>query len=99
MVETCPTCGACIPPKSLFNSKIKDAILDFIRRYPGCNREQIVSGVWSGDPNGGPSSPNIVSVHVHHMQAILAREGLRIYCSQGRAAAYRLVKLEGPKCL
>lgn len=93
--KVCEQCGQLVPPagpRSL--SPTQRRIYDFVARHPeGVTSEQIKGAVYGGDPDGGPESGNIVSVHISKMRPALAEVGVTIRSTRGPGATYRLVAL------
>jgi hypothetical protein len=79
-LRRCECCGQIIPPKRLFDGKpIKQRIYEYIAAHPeGVTRAQIIDAVYGDDPDGGPETWGVISVHVQYMRAELARHGLAI---------------------
>lgn len=92
MVDTCPCCGAIVYKEPMFNSKIKQGILDFVRRHPGASAKKIIDTVYSDREDGGPESFNIVAVHISGMRPVLRKNGLDIKATRGPWSMYNLVK-------
>ena len=44
---------------------------------------QMMSHVYAEDPNGGPESPNVISVHMNNLKKIIAPFGLTISVYKG----------------
>lgn len=93
--EVCKCCGQVIPPKMLFlNSPVKRRIYEFISKHPeGVARSQILDYVYRDDPDGGPSWPGIISVHLRIMRRVMAEMGITIHSSKGPAARYTVRQL------
>ena len=96
-MERCPCCGQFIPPKvgALDNMRVKKRIYEFIARNPqGVSRDEIMDAAYADDPDGGPESVNVISVHVLRINKILEHEGVRIQSTRGPHATYRLARLK-----
>lgn len=91
---TCPTCGAFIVKEQMFNSKVKQAIFDYVRKRSGCTSKQIADYVYQDDINGGPDSVNVVAVHIAQMRPTLHQHGLDIRATLGHTSTYSLVRLK-----
>jgi hypothetical protein len=91
-IAHCPHCRQVIPPRDLFRDQpVKRRIFEYISAHPeGRTRRQVVDHTYAGDPNGGPTFENVISVHIKAMRAVLAREGLSITCARGPGSTYRL---------
>ena len=93
MVKTCPHCGS-VTHHELFSSKIHQRIYDFIKTHPDSSRDEVLSAVYAEDPNGGPESINVISVHITRMNKQLRPKGLKIQGRLGSLGGYRVLPLE-----
>jgi hypothetical protein len=89
--EVCTHCGRPYPPKLVVSGPVRQRIVDVIASRPnGIARAELVWLIYGSDPNGGPDSPNVVSVIIHHANKELRRQGYEITARPGRGALYRL---------
>ena len=74
---------------------VRQRIVDLIAARPdGITRSEIISIIYSDDPNGGPDNPNTISVLIKHANEELAAQGFHIEPAWlGRGARYRLVRV------
>jgi DNA-binding response OmpR family regulator len=92
VIERCSCCGQIIPPKVTL-PRVKQRIYDYIARHPeGVSREQIIDAVYGHDPRGGPTTLNVVSVHVKKMRPMLKLHGVTITSPRGPGSTYRVEK-------
>jgi hypothetical protein len=73
-------------------SPVKQRIYDFLRNRgaDGATTRQIMDFVYMHDPDGGPESGNVISVHVRQMNLILVDLGKQIVSTRGPGATYHL---------
>jgi hypothetical protein len=73
-------------------------VFDVIARSgrAGVTRRDILALAWAEDPNGGPSTPTVVSVHVRAINLKIAPHGLVIVCDAwgSHTASYKLYRLK-----
>ena len=105
-VDLCSCCGQIIPPKLHFLNSVqttvpafraapvKQRIYDYIAAHSeGISRDRIFNAVYGSDPNGGPDTLGVISVHVRNINKYLEENGapLRIRSTRGLGALYKLV--------
>lgn len=95
--DRCQHCGQRLPPMRLpegwFKSNtIKRRIWDAVTSWPGMTATELMDWCYGHDPNGGPDSQNIISVHVNQMNKSLKTIGLKI--KGDRFTGYIVQKLE-----
>lgn len=78
----CPACGQPRPPEGIALPKIKQRILDAVKRCPGISAEELRDVVWADDPSGGPEDRKVLHVHVNQLNHLLAPHGIAVR-SQG----------------
>jgi hypothetical protein len=81
-LKICPQCGQPIPPEGLRLPRIKERILEAVKRRPGISAEELRTIVWADDPNGGPEDRKVLHVHVSQLNQLLAPFGIMVR-SQG----------------
>jgi hypothetical protein len=91
----CPTCRRPFPPSLIVHGPVRQRVVDLIANRPdGITRGELINLVYADDPNGGPDTPNTISVLVKDANKELAAQG---YCIEpawlGRGARYRLVRI------
>jgi hypothetical protein len=93
--QICPTCHRPLAPELAVNGPVRQRIVDVVANRPdGITRGELIDIIYSADPNGGPSTPNTISVLVHLANQQLAQQGYRIAAAwRGRGSRYRLVRL------
>jgi hypothetical protein len=93
--DICPTCRRPFAPRLAVSGPVRQRIVDVIADRPdGITRAELMSAVYAADPNGGPNTPNTLSVIIKRANAQLAPQGYRITPAWlGRGARYRLVPL------
>jgi len=91
----CPTCHRPFPPRLVVHGPVRQRIVDLIANRPdGITRSEILATVYADDINGGPDSPNTISVLIKHANEELAAQGWHIAPAWlGRGARYRLVRI------
>ncbi|MGB6286780.1 MAG: hypothetical protein WBG18_20580 [Xanthobacteraceae bacterium] len=91
----CPTCRRPFPPSLIVHGPVRQRIVDLVANRPdGITRSEIISIVYSDDPNGGPDNPNTISVLIKHANDELAAQGWHIEPAwRGRGARYCLVRV------
>jgi hypothetical protein len=90
--EVCLHCGQQVR-RLIVGGTVRQRIVDVIASRPdGIDRESLIRIVYACDPNGGPDTPNTVSVIVHHANRVLRQQGYEITSAKGRGARYRLVQ-------
>jgi hypothetical protein len=91
----CPTCQRPFPPSLVVHGPVRQRVVDLIANRPdGITRGELLSLVYAADPDGGPSTPNVISVLVKCANKELEAQGYRIAPAWlGRGARYRLVRL------
>jgi hypothetical protein len=89
----CPACRRPFPPLLVVHGPVRQRVVDLIANRPdGITRAELLDLVYADDPNGGPDTPNTISVLVKNANAELAALGYRIEPAwRGRGARYRLV--------
>jgi hypothetical protein len=93
--QICPTCHRPLAPELAVNGPVRQRIVDVVANRPdGITRGELIAVVYADDVNGGPSTPNTISVLVHLANQQLAKQGYRIEAAwRGRGARYRLARL------
>jgi hypothetical protein len=93
--QICPTCHRPLPPMLTVSGQIRQRIVDVIANRPdGITRGEIFALVYAEDPNGGPNSPNTVSILIKRANAELAGQGYRITPAwPAHGGRYRLEKV------
>ena len=91
----CPECGRPLPLVVDLGGPVRQHIYDFIANNPGTTRDAIMRNVYADDPNGGPESCNVVSVHVCNINKRLLDLGFsqRIRSRGGPGATYEIVEV------
>ena len=91
----CPHCLRPYPPKLTVTGPIRRRLVDIVsNRADGITRAELISALYSDDPNGGPASDNIIAVMAYHANKQLRSQGYRINVAwRGRGARYHLTKL------
>lgn len=95
-MKRCPTCKRPLPPVVSVSGRRRQALLEYVLRYPeGVTRSQILDAIYADDPDGGPENQNIVAVMVKHINDILEKQKkkVRIRGSGGPGSIYRAVYL------
>lgn len=89
--NTCCCCGQVIPPKIVFQGKVKRRIYEFVSRHPeGVGIERIAEYVYAG-ADGGPENAFVsIRTTVWFMNKILKKDGLCIRGTRGRGGEYCL---------
>jgi hypothetical protein len=74
---------------------VRQRIVDVIADRPaGISRAEVIDVVYADDVDGGPTTPNTVSVLIHLANEQLAKQNYRIEAAwRGRGGRYRLVRL------
>jgi hypothetical protein len=77
-------------------SPIKRRIYDYLQRkgVDGATTPEIMDFVYMHDPDGGPESGNVISVHIRQMNLMLAQRGMKIRSTMGQGATYHLEELK-----
>ena len=93
--KLCPHCKRPYPPRLIVRGPVRQAIVNLIANRPdGITRGELIDIIYAADPNGGPSTPNTISVLVHLANQQLAQQGYRIEPAwRGRGARYRLARI------
>jgi hypothetical protein len=93
--QICPTCHRPLAPGLAVNGPVRQRIVDIVANRPdGITRGELIDIIYAADPNGGPSTPNTISVLVHLANQQLAQQGYRIAAAwRGRGARYGLTRL------
>lgn len=90
-IRICAHCGAIIPEANPFNlTRTELRIYNYIAKHPDRTGREIIDWLYRDDPDGGPTSANLLSAHLHKMAKKLT--GVRIITRGGPGATYRLVK-------
>lgn len=90
-MKCCSTCGQGLPPEVNVGGPVRQRVFDYIAKHPeGVTTQQVLDHVYVDDPNGGPDSGNVVSVHVTNINRRLS--GMKIKARGGPASIYQLVK-------
>lgn len=92
-VITCPCCGAGIADRTVL-TRVQQRIYDSVRRHPALTGRELMRYVYADDPDGGPLSPKIISIHIIAINKRLAPQGLAICNRRGSGDGYKLIKLE-----
>lgn len=92
-VRTCPCCGAGIADTSVL-TRIQQRIYDTIFRHPGLLARELMEFIYADDPDGGPLSSKIISVHVVGINRRLASQGIAVHARHGSSDGYKIIKLE-----
>jgi hypothetical protein len=93
-LHLCPTCHRPYPPVLPVRGPVRQRIVDLIASRPdGITRREIIDLVYSGDPDGGPSNENTVSVLVKRANEDLASQGYQIRSNGGPGSRYCLRRL------
>ena len=93
MVETCPHCGALIPPPAhemphLTPHEFK--VYCYIAKRPECSIDDIVTHVYASEPDGGPlCAKNIIFVYITRINHKLTGHKI-VNIASGYPARYRL---------
>jgi hypothetical protein len=93
--QVCPHCKRPFPPRLVVRGPVRQWIVDIIADRPdGVSRTELLDIVYADSIDGGPDTPNTVSVLIHCANQQLAEQGYRIEAAwRGRGARYRLVKI------
>jgi len=93
--QICLTCRRPLAPRLVVNGPVRQRIVNIIADRPdGIARTELLDIVYADSVDGGPNTPNTVSVLIHCANQQLAEQGYRIEASwRGRGARYRLVKV------
>jgi hypothetical protein len=94
-LQTCPTCHRPLAPELAVNGPVRQRLVDIVANRPdGITRAELIDIIYAADPNGGPETPNTISVLVHLANHQLTKQGYRIEAAwRGRGGRYRLVKV------
>lgn len=104
MVELCSKCGSVVPPAYLDMPHLtphEHLVYTYIAKHAGCDVNDLISHLYSHDPNGGPvSARNVVFVYISRINNKLQQAKLGhgiANISLGYPARYQLkpVDLEG----
>jgi hypothetical protein len=84
-----------LAPKLAVNGPVRQRIVDAAANQPdGITRGELIDVVYGNDIDGGPGTPNTVSVLIHLANRQLSRQGYRIESAwRGRGGRYRLVTI------
>jgi hypothetical protein len=93
MVKVCEHCGSVLEGERIFNGQMKNAIFEYVRKYPGCSLREIQDYIYRNDPDGGPDN-NTVNVLMSQMKPKLEANGLKFDTRTGPGATYRLVAIK-----
>jgi|SRR6516165_10468089 hypothetical protein len=93
--QICPTCLRPLAPKLAVNGPVRQRIVDIVANRPdGITRGELIDIIYSADPNGGPATPNTISVLIHLANQQLLEQGYRIEAAwRGRGGRYRLMRV------
>jgi|SRR6516164_4764242 len=93
--QICPSCRRPLAPMLAVNGPVRQRIVDTIANRPdGITRGELIDVVYGNDIDGGPDTPNTVSVLIHLANQQLSRQGYRIESAwRGRGGRYRLVRI------
>jgi hypothetical protein len=93
--QICPTCHRPLAPRLVVRGPVRQRIVDIVANRPdGITRGELIDVVYAGDVNGGPETPNTISVLIHLANQQLVEQGYRIEAAwRGRGGRYRLVKV------
>jgi hypothetical protein len=91
----CPTCQRPLAPQLVVRGPVRQRIVDTVANRPdGITRGELIDIVYADDIDGGPDTPNTVSVLIHLANQQLSRQGYRIESAwRGRGGRYRLVRI------
>ena len=79
------------PPALRVYGPVRQRIVDLIASLPdGITRHELLELVYASDPNGGPSTDNVISVLVKKANGDLAPSGYCITSTGGPGSRYRL---------
>jgi hypothetical protein len=93
--QICPTCHRPLAPELAVNGPVRQRLVDIIANRPdGITRAELIDVIYAEAINGGPNTPNTISVLIHLANQQLAEQGYRITAAwRGRGGRYRLVRL------
>jgi hypothetical protein len=93
--QICPSCRRPLAPKLVVTGPVRQRIVDIVANRPdGITRGELIDAVYAGDVDGGPDTPNTVSVLIHLANQQLSRQGYRIESAwRGPGGRYRLVRI------
>jgi hypothetical protein len=93
--QICPHCKRPFPPRLIVRGPVRQRIVELVADRPdGITRAELLNVIYAGDPNGGPETPNTVSVLIHLANQQLAEQAYRIAAAwRGRGGRYRLIKV------
>jgi hypothetical protein len=92
--KICPECRRPFPPALPVRGPVRQRIVNLIASRPdGITRHELIALVYASDPNGGPSTENVISVLVKRANEDLAGQGYRITSNGGPGSRYQLQRL------
>ena len=80
--DICLACGQPIVPPVPGLTRLKQRILDAVKRRPGITAEELRATVWD-DPSGGPECRHTIFVHISQLNRSLAELGLTMRSEGG----------------
>lgn len=98
MTKVCECCGHPLPDKAVFEvlTPMQRRIFQAVAAAGthGITSRVLIDRLYQDDPNGGPSSINIIAVVASHMRPRLKPFGITLKANPGREGRYTLQKLE-----
>jgi hypothetical protein len=96
-VKVCACCGHPLPVYDTLKglTPSQQRIFELVEKagQAGVSRRELMDKIYGGNPNGGPSSPNVLNVQKTKMQIVLQSRGLKITSEGGHYARWRLEKI------
>jgi hypothetical protein len=84
MTLCCPQCRQPVAPTGLRLPRIKQRILESVRRRPGITVQELLDQVWADALDGGPlTGAKCLHVHVAQLNRRLAPHGLTVRALDG----------------
>lgn len=93
--EHCPCCGQIILDRIVLElTPIQRRIWEIVSRRRELPTMRLRELTWADDPDGGPDSHNLLSMHVGNINKKLKPHGMMIYGTRGPGDnVYRIVEL------
>ena len=93
--QICPKCHRPFPPALVVHGPVRQRIVDIVANRPdGITRGELIDIIYCADPNGGPATPNTISVLIHLANQQLLEQGYRIESAwRGRGGRHRLMRI------